>query len=411
MKGYLLVTRQSKIRFLLKKPYPLKTYLLFSKNLILPLLLACSHPQTDTHNQHAPSVNQALASVKPRISHVEGQGFISSPQNVIRAACSLTVGNADTITTGPGGRMQVSFNDSDYIIVGENSTVTINSSPDSMIISVVHGKVYSNAVILPKQLLYKVITRKFQAKSQGTAFSVEACDNNETRITVFEGKVEVIDSIRSCPISVLGGQRATLVYGEPCQTRFVRIKELDDLLHWIGSSSLRLRKKMEMLGNMEFLKKLAKVDTSDLDIKALVKVSEGTLALKPKEIQEPSKKPSASAVSFSDISLKKAPITEDSLRDAADIALTIKENTTRISTMYNRYLKLTGKKVVGNVKTRFTIHPNGIVDHIEVLETTIADSEFQEKLSEAVKSIKFKKVDEKVGPITIVYPFEFSTQN
>ena len=166
-----------------------------------------------------------------------------------------------------------------------------------------------------------------------------------------------------------------------------------------------------MLGNMEFLKKLAKVDTSDLDIKALVKVSEGTLALKPKEIQEPSKKPSASAVSFSDISLKKAPITEDSLRDAADIALTIKENTTRISTMYNRYLKLTGKKVVGNVKTRFTIHPNGIVDHIEVLETTIADSEFQEKLSEAVKSIKFKKVDEKVGPITIVYPFEFSTQN
>ena len=79
--------------------------------------------------------------------------------------------------------------------------------------------------------------------------------------------------------------------------------------------------------------------------------------------------------------------------------------------MYNRYLRETGKKLVGDVKTRFTIHPDGVVDHVEVLETTLADSEFQEKLAEAVKKIKFKKVDEKVGAITIVYPFEFNTQN
>ena len=236
-----------------------------------------------------------------------------------------------------------------------------------MVISIAYGKLYSNAVILPKQLLYKIITPKFQAQSHGTAFSVEAFDGSETRITVFEGKVEVIDSMRSCPINVLGGQRATLKYGEPCQTRVVRIKELDDLIHWIGSSSLKLRNKIEMLGNMEFLKKLAQADSTDLDIKAMVKVSEGTLALKPKEIQEPSKRSLATAVPISEIPLKKAAIT-DSLRDAADIDLTIKENIFKITGMFNRYLRETGKKLVGDVKTRFTIHPDGVVDHVEILE-------------------------------------------
>ncbi|MGB7569715.1 MAG: TonB family protein [Chitinivibrionales bacterium] len=373
-------------------------------------LLACSKRHSDT-GQCVPSISHAVSPVKPRIAHVDGKGFISSPKNVARAACGLFIENADTITTGPCSRMQVAFNDSDYIIIGENSIVTIHSSLDSMIISIAHGKLYSNAIVLPKQLLYKIITPKFQAQSRGTAFSVEAFDSSETRITVFEGKVEVIDSMRSCPINVLGGQRATLKYGEPCQTRVVRIKELDDLIHWIGSSSLRLRNKIEMLGNMEFLKKLAQVDSSDLDIKAMVKVSEGTLALKPKEIPEPLKRSSATVVPISEIPLKKPAITEDSLRDAADIDLTIKENIFRITIVYNRYLRETGKKLVGDVKTRFTIHPDGLVDHVEVLETTLADSEFQEKLAEAVKKIKFKKVDEKVGAITIVYPFEFNTQN
>ena len=408
MKENTLLTRQGTKKFRTKKLFSLKTCIIFSRNLILPLLLACSHQQANTDKQPVPS---AMSTAKPRISLADGPGFLSSSKNVLRAACSLAVNNEDTIFTGPGSRMQVSFNDSDYIIIGASSMVTIHASPDSVIISVLHGKVYSNAVILPKKLLYKITTPKFQAKSQGTAFSVETIDSNETHITVFEGKVEVIDSMRSCPINVLGGQRATLVYGEPCQTRFVRIKELDDLLHWIGNSSLRLRKKMEMLGNMEFLKKLAQVDSSDLDIKAMIKVSEGALVLKPKEIQEPPKRSTATAAAVSEIALKKAPITEDCLRDAADIALTIKENANKISAMYNRYLKLVGKKVVGTVKTRFTIHPSGMVDSIEVLETTIADSAFQEKLAEAVKSIKFKKVDEKVGAVTIVYPFEFNTQN
>jgi len=342
----------------------------------------------------------------PKITIAEGLSIVAKQTNIERASIGLPVSDFDTLITGAKSKIQVTFNDSDYIIIGENSKVTVLTTSDSTIISIIHGKVYSNAVILPKKTIYKIITPNYKTRVKGTAFTVES-DSGKTNVTVFEGKVEVENRI--CPIQVLSGERLALEVLSPCQSRVVKLKELEDIYKWVGSGCMKLRKRIDLVSNIEFVKKLAKIDSTDLEIQAIVKISNIDLSgsyQKDDTINKESFVTSPLTTNSKDCK----PMTVDSLRNPSDITLTIQETTLpQINFMYKRVLRSLDKQINGEITVKFSINSFGTVEKTEILNSTINDTLIQNRVLTIIQETKFKQIDNKVGTTSVVFPFTFAS--
>ena len=129
--------------------------------------------------------------LQPQVKSMSGDCFTLNHGVLSRG--SLIASN-DTLVTAYNGKLQITFNDSDYIIISENAKVILQYTPLPLAVTILilHGKVYSNAVVLPRMGQYRVITNKIETSVRGTAFSVSVDDTDRTVIDVMTKAPKII---------------------------------------------------------------------------------------------------------------------------------------------------------------------------------------------------------------------------
>jgi TonB family protein len=173
---------------------------------------------------------------------------------------------------------------------------------------------------------------------------------------------------------------------------------------------MQLRKRIDMVANTEFIRKLAKVDTLDFEIQALIKVAD----IFPKKEIADTKESFESKSLVTSVMVNKAkvcePMTMDSLRDPFDISLTIqKETLPSINFMYRRLLRQENKQVDGAITVEFSINSFGTVETAKILVSTVNDTIIENRVIDLIQKTKFNKVDNSVGSTSVVFPFTFAS--
>jgi TonB family protein len=109
----------------------------------------------------------------------------------------------------------------------------------------------------------------------------------------------------------------------------------------------------------------------------------------------------------------KLPITERSGvlsaggRSRSSIMAVVFQNLSVLRYMYNHRL-LSSPGLKGKITVKFAIDEFGNVLHCEVVESSIKDSELEQKVVAKIRAWRFDKID-KPGDVTeIVYPFVFT---
>jgi TonB family protein len=320
---------------------------------------------------------------------------------------SSRVENKDTIVTYGNGSVQVVFNDSDYVVISSNSKAIVSFLNGFAEINVLEGKVYSNAVVLPREGKYKIITPKLSTQIKGTAFSIEV-DSMKTSINVLEGAVDVVDNDSLCPIRIEKGEMATLNLGRfPCQLREMTVKDLNAMIEWIGKPLIKLRKIRELKLDIRYLAKLKQIDIFPESLVSfkpvetkVVRSKENNAAIKREFLKTDSLKKAAIPV------LKKINLNGDEIRSPGEISATIKDNKETFGYIYKKYLKQ-NEPCAGRILLRFQIHTNGKVVNPEVLSSSFKNPEFNRNVINALCALRFKPIQSNQDLVTIVYPLDF----
>ena len=126
-----------------------------------------------------------------------------------------TLGVGDEIRTGPGGSMTMELPDGSYVVVSENTTLTIEKfwgsdipKPDARCIG--QGPLLHSAVGR-KTNPYRVNTPTALIAVRGTMFEVSVDSSQETAVYCFDGRVTVETAGLSDREVVLDAGRKTLV--------------------------------------------------------------------------------------------------------------------------------------------------------------------------------------------------------
>jgi len=343
--------------------------------------------------------------LQPQVKSMSGDCFTLNHGVLSRG--SLIASN-DTLVTAYNGKLQITFNDSDYIIISENAKVILQYTPLPLAVTILilHGKVYSNAVVLPRMGQYRVITNKIETSVRGTAFSVSVDDTDRTVIDVLEGVVKVADYDSLCPITVQGGDHAVINPGKfPCRIRDIRLQELKELVSWVGKSLMKLRKLDELGSNLNLLPKLEACEILPPQVRVNAE------ALKAPPLKRSSRKIKGPEPEFEEMQkarlkeLEFKKLREEPQRSPADIAKVIAINQVRIHRLYNQFLKQ--KSFSGRVLIRFAIKPDGSVADPSIASSSTDTPEFDGELVKTLLTVKFNPIPGSSEQITVVYPFDF----
>jgi len=342
------------------------------------------------------------------VSFVEGDCFLMNADKMKAIHQGLSIVSGDTLLTSYSGKMTISFNDSDYIVMDRNCKLSITTDDKlNVAVRIIHGKVYSNIVLLPRIGSYQTITPKVTTKVHGTAFTTEV-DSLETAISVLEGTVAVTDRDSLCPIQVNRGERAIMNPGQfPCQVTTASLKELRDLVSWVGKSFIKFRKVIEYKNDLQYISKLKNLDMIPQELSREEEARASSLVRdlggKPSvrvETQE-IKKPTLSELS-------KAALPDEVLRMPEHIRELIKVNRVPFQRLYTQCMQKDGP-FQGRVIVRFVIEPSGAVSEPSIVSSTTNNSVFDSLVVIRVLQLKFEPV-KAPGNTSVVYPFEFTRE-
>lgn len=346
------------------------------------------------------------SSVSFPVTFIEGDCFLINAGTTRSIRHGTGVASGDTLLTSYNGKLRLSFNDSDYVVMDRSSKAVIQAG-DSLHVTVklLHGKLYSNVVLLPKRGSFRTITPKIQTSVRGTAYTVEV-DSEETAISVLEGTVSVTDNDSLCPIQVNQGERAVVNPGNfPCRIRSASIQELKALVQWVGKSFVNFRKILEYKNDLRFIAKLKELDLIPQEmtprlLSAAASLDTRDAAAPPPDVQPTRiEKPRPRLLPKSDLS-------DESFRDPEHIRWLISEHRNLIQALYNQELKKQGP-FAGRVIIRFILRSNGRVTEPVVVSSTTGKPQFDSLLTLRIMQLKFKPV-RTLGDISIVYPFDFA---
>jgi len=138
---------------------------------------------------------QGTVTVSSVIGHVEWKS-VSGAKFSTLAANTLSVQVGDQIHTGPGANLILTLPDSSYMVVSENSTITIQDfwagSNVRSLVDVMMGKVrFYIQKIGGKPNPYRVQTPTALIAVRGTIFDVATYDPKSTEVACIEGRVAV----------------------------------------------------------------------------------------------------------------------------------------------------------------------------------------------------------------------------
>ncbi|OGJ86941.1 MAG: hypothetical protein A2350_02275 [Candidatus Raymondbacteria bacterium RifOxyB12_full_50_8] len=98
-----------------------------------------------------------------------------------------------------------------------------------------------------------------------------------------------------------------------------------------------------------------------------------------------------------------------SLRDDKSISDVVKKNMKSVTLAYNRALKA-NPSLGGKIVVKFTIQPDGSVTDVEIAQSTMNDSSFEQDVLRRVKNWTFPAIAESEGSVTVNFPFIFQSQ-
>jgi TonB family protein len=340
------------------------------------------------------------------VASAEGDCFMLSGAGIKAVRTGMGVSSGDTLLCAFNGKMKIAFNDSDYIVM-DNSTKAVILADDkfNVRVAILHGRVYTYVVILPKIGSFKTTTSQITTSVRGTSYTVEV-GPEETAISVLEGTVNVMDNDSLCPIQVNRGERAVVNPGQfPCRIKTATLQELKDLVKWVGKSFVKFRKIMEYQSDVQYISKLTELDVIPKDFVPGTAPQKTNLALKGEESARPAieikkiEKPKP-------VVLAKVNLPADSLRNPLHIRQLIGEQKPILQQLYNQCLRREGP-FRGRVIIRFIIQSSGHVTEPSVVSSSTGKAVFDSLLAVKVLQLKFEPV-RSIGDISIVYPFDFS---
>jgi len=120
--------------------------------------------------------------------------------------------NGDRVRTGSNSQAKVGFKDGSYLILGSDSSFTVEGIEDPTLWDLMQGKYYFIV-----NLLQQWIVKKFEVRTpggggavRGTEFTVEVAEDNATTFTVLEGVVDVQDRTSGSNVSLATNQKLTI---------------------------------------------------------------------------------------------------------------------------------------------------------------------------------------------------------
>ncbi len=84
----------------------------------------------------------------------------------------------------------------------------------------------------------------------------------------------------------------------------------------------------------------------------------------------------------------------------------IDDNSGELRYIYNKKLR-SGIKISGKMLLEIHILSSGIVDRARVIQSSIADNDFEREITQRILSWRFNPVADSLGDLTVNYPFEF----
>jgi len=324
------------------------------------------------------------------------------------ARAGTEVSSGDTLLLSYNGKMTVTFNDSDYIVLAHDTKAAITADEKSNVtVTVFHGKVYTNVVLLPTIGSFRTLTPKLTTSIRGTAYSVEV-DSGETTINVLEGVVSVMDNDSLCPIDVKRGECAVVNPGQvPCKIKGRSIQEFRELVQWVGLSLVRLRKINEYRNDLSFMATLEALHLVDHPAPPVPSATQKAEVMAPKEGGKANVSVKTSLKTRPNpVALSKMHIPEDALRDPTYVRQVIEKNMFSFNQFYNQFLRKE-KVFQGRVIVRFVIQPSGRVANPSIVTSTTGQAVFDSLLTIKILDLKFQPVKDK-GDLAVVYPFYFT---
>jgi hypothetical protein len=96
-------------------------------------------------------------------------------------------------------------------------------------------------------------------------------------------------------------------------------------------------------------------------------------------------------------------------RSMESIKDSIKNHLPNLEALYRKVLKM-DKMLSGTVWVRFTLTPSGRVEHVEIQQNDMNDSLFVMPFQRYLHTIHFKSIPENLGPMSFIFPFEFTPE-
>jgi TonB family protein len=112
-----------------------------------------------------------------------------------------------------------------------------------------------------------------------------------------------------------------------------------------------------------------------------------------------------SAGDLKELERRKA-LEENPFRRPTELKSVIEENSTQLKYLYNRKLRQ-GIKLSGKMIVELSIKPDGGIRTATIVRSSIGDRSFEDDVIKQIKNWKFKPISEKLGDLTVNYPFEF----